>query len=362
MRLIGLILVMSTAVTLYANNFLSYFKFYHLLKTHKIPSTINDPSEWLTENGFPIRGIVSGIRTPTERLSGFVDFFLQPGMKNLETFLKDGKHSLKVIEELNNQIESGEIDLDGVALVSLDVEAMYNNMTEQLGTGASKEYLDNRIFQVDGEQDPVSPESILAALELCLQSNIFEFNKKLFKQVGGVGTGMKLSPTYACLGMGNFENIVFTSNQNLLSQILLWKRFIDDILMLFRGTKSECEDLVNWLNSLMPGVIKLKFEFSYTRIVFLDLEIFIEDGKLKTDLHTKPTNKQLYLDFNSNHPDHCKRSIPYSQALRVIERCSNITDRDGQLTNLKDKFQQRNYPDELIDSQFKRLRKKRESH
>jgi hypothetical protein len=109
-------------------------KFYHLLKTHKIPSTINDPSEWLTENGFPIRGIVSGIRTPTERLSGFVDFFLQPGMKNLETFLKDGKHSLKVIEELNNQIESGEIDLDGVALVSLDVEAMCNNMTEQLGT------------------------------------------------------------------------------------------------------------------------------------------------------------------------------------------------------------------------------------
>ena len=108
----------------------------------------------------------------------------------------------------------------------------------------------------------------------------------------------------------------------------------------------------------MSGVNKLKFEFSYTRIVFLDLEIFIEDGKLKTDLHTKPTNKQLYLDFNSNHPDHCKRSIPYSQALRVIERCSNTTDRDGQLTNLKDKFQQRNYPNDLIDSQFERAKKK----
>ena len=79
---------------------------------------------------------------------------------------------------------------------------------------------------------------------------------------------------------------------------------------------------------------------------------------MKTDLHTKPTNKQLYLDFNSNHPDHCKRSIPYSQALRVIERCSNTTDRDGQLTNLKDKFQQRNYPNDLIDSQFERAKKK----
>ena len=142
--------------------------------------------------------------------------------------------------------------MEGVALVSLDVEAMYNNMTEHLGTGASKAFLDNRIYQVDGDQNSVSTESILAALELCLQSNIFEFNKKLFKQVGGVGTGMKLSPTYACLGMGNFEKLVIESNQDLLRRIMLWKRFIDDIFMLFKGTQSDCEKLVNWLNSLMP--------------------------------------------------------------------------------------------------------------
>ena len=58
-------------------------------------------------------------------------------MQNLETFLKDGKHTLKVTEEINDQVQSGHIDLDRVGLVSLDVEAMYNNMTEELGTGAS---------------------------------------------------------------------------------------------------------------------------------------------------------------------------------------------------------------------------------
>ena len=105
---------------------------------------------------------------------------------------------------------------------------------------------------------------------------------------------------------------MFSSNQALIEQILLWKRFIDDVLMLFRGSESDCQALVSWLNSLMPGVVKFKFEFSITRIVFLDLEIFTEDGKLKTDLHIKPTNKQLYLDFKSNHPDPCKKSIPYS--------------------------------------------------
>jgi hypothetical protein len=117
---------------------------------------------------------------------------------------------------------------------------------------------------------------------------------------------------------------------------MLWNRFIDDILMLFRGSQSECRAMVNWLNSLMPGFVKLKFEFSQTRIVFLDLEIFIEDGLLKSDLHIKPTNKQLYLDFDSNHPNHCKKGIPYSQASRVVEKCSKISDRDGQLENFKE--------------------------
>ena len=169
---------------------------------------------------------------------------------------------------------------------------------------------------------------------------------------------MKLSPTYACLGMGNYEKVVFSSDQDLLKKILLWKRFIDDVLMLFRGSEIDCQALVDWLNSLMPGVVKFKFEFSITRIIFLDLEIFIEEGKLKTDLHIKPTNKQLYLDFNSNHPDHCKKSIPYSQGLRVVERCAKPCDRDEQLSNLKTKFENRNYPSDLIETQFERAKRK----
>ena len=96
----------------------------------------------------------------------------------------------------------GDLDLDGVALVSLDVESMYNNMTEQLGTGASREFLENRNVQEGGDINSVSSESILAALDLCLKSNIFEFNEQLFKQVGGVGTGMKLSPHICMLRDG----------------------------------------------------------------------------------------------------------------------------------------------------------------
>ena len=59
--------------------------FYHLLKTHNLPTAVSDPSEWINENGRPIRGIISCVNSPTERLAGFIDHFLQPGMRGLDS-------------------------------------------------------------------------------------------------------------------------------------------------------------------------------------------------------------------------------------------------------------------------------------
>ena len=77
--------------------------FYHLLKTHKIPTELVSPLKWLEEQGFPIRGIISGKGGPTERLAGFIDHFLQPGMKKLGSFLKDTKHTLQIMENINEK-------------------------------------------------------------------------------------------------------------------------------------------------------------------------------------------------------------------------------------------------------------------
>ena len=116
--------------------------------------------------------------------------------------------------------------------------------------------------------------------------------------------------------------------------------------------------IVDWLNSLYPGVVKFKHEFSTKSVEFLDLIISIENSKIETNLYIKPSNKQLYLDFFSNHPDHCKKGVIYGQALRVIERCSNKKDADIHLENLKSKLIKRNYPEELINSNFRKARKK----
>ena len=94
--------------------------------------------------------------------------------------------------------------------------------------------------------------------------------------------------------------------------------------MLFRGSPEECKELFEWLNSLIPGIVKFKFEYSQSRIEFLDLQIFIEDKKLKISLFIKPGNLQLYLDFSP-------QPIVYSQALRIVERCSLPEDLESNL-------------------------------
>ena len=42
-----------------------------------------------------------------------------------------------------------------------------------------------------------------------------------------------------------------------------------------------------------------------------------------TDLFVKPTNTLQFLDQSSSHPYHCKKGIPYNQALRLNRTCSD---------------------------------------
>ena len=108
----------------------------------------------------------------------------------------------------------------------------------------------------------------------------------------------------------------------------------------------------------MPGIIKLKCNFSNNDLEFLDLRIKIVGGRLETEIFVKPTNLQLFLDYKSNHPTHCKDSIVYSQAVRVVERCSQPDSAVLHLETLKNKFVERNYPTDLVEKQITKAKSK----
>ena len=51
--------------------------------------------------------------------------------------------------------------------------------------------------------------------------------------------------------------------------------------------------------------------------------VSVKVGSIETELYTKPTDKHQYLLVSSCHPQHTKRSIPFSLALRLRRICSN---------------------------------------
>ena len=51
--------------------------------------------------------------------------------------------------------------------------------------------------------------------------------------------------------------------------------------------------------------------------IVINLTIYIKECKLYTRLHTKTTDRHMYLNYFSEHPMYQKRSIQYSQYLRL---------------------------------------------
>jgi hypothetical protein len=78
------------------------------------------------------------------------------------------------------------------------------------------------------------------------------------------------------------------------------------------------QEVLYYINNFHP-TIKSEFEYSYERVHFLDTSIYINNlNLLESDLFIKPTDKALLLHNGSFHPNNCKTSIIYSQALRYV--------------------------------------------
>ena len=135
--------------------------------------------------------------------------------------------------------------------------------------------------------------------------------------------GTKCAPSYANIFMSWFEEkLVFPLLTNLSDFYL---RFIDDIFLIWNGTKTDFDNLLKKINECHPS-IKFEYEMTKTEINFLDTTVFKVNNKLRTKQYVKPTDRQSYLHSKSEHPNSAKKSIAYSQALMFNKVCYNRSD------------------------------------
>ena len=109
------------------------------------------------------------------------------------------------------------------------------------------------------------------------------------------------------------------------------------------------------LNKKHP-TIKFTAEWSKTQIIFLDVTVYLENSKIKTDLYVKPTDTHQYLHSSSCHSYHCKKGIPYSQTLRLNRICSDSTFLDRRCNDLERWLLKRGYKEKKVRKQVLRDR------
>ena len=300
-------------------------RFYLLPKIHKK----NNPG----------RPVVASTNCHTTKISKYVDHYIQPLAQKVRSYIRDTTDLLNKIKNIGRIPENA-------LLVTLDVRSLYTNICHEEGLLALKNALNKR-----ANKEPAT-DALLTMMRHVLTLNCFTFNGKSYLQTRGCAMGTVAAPSYAVIYMGEFEekHIYPTIGKDCL----YYGRYIDDILLIYKGSEREFKTFAEQLNTKHPS-IKFDYEISKTSIPFLGTRIYIDDNRqLQTTLFTKPTDTHNYLHYKSAHPRHLKNSLPYSQALRLRRICTKDDELSSNCKQMEENFLRRGYHKEILQEQIRK--------
>ncbi|OCT95432.1 hypothetical protein XELAEV_18013121mg [Xenopus laevis] len=156
--------------------------------------------------------------------------------------------------------------------------------------------------------------------------------------------GAKFAPTYANLYMGWWEEIhLFGGKLVGVSFIKLYKRYVDDLLLVWRGSESQFSSFVESLNHNDCN-LRFTFSFDHANIDFLDLKLMSKSSEIVSTVYRKKSAGNSLLRADSCHPKHIFKAVPIGQFQRLRRNCMQ----------LRDRFLARGYPLSLLEIAFVR--------
>lgn len=135
-----------------------------------------------------------------------------------------------------------------------------------------------------------------------MEENDFKWGDKIYKDPLVLPTGGPLSALISEIYLHNFESSRLSNEKkSLLSQSYLSQQICDDNFMIMTSTKRQASPL-NHLTKINKTIkIKLEIEEN-TSIPFLDVIVIKNKDKPKCCVYRKPTQTELVIPKNSNHP------------------------------------------------------------
>jgi len=250
--------------------------------------------------GYPLRVIVSSLKSPLYELSYFLHNIIRNSVPDATSSVGN---SFKLVKELNGNM----MDY-GCTLASLDVVSLFTNVPSQF----VYEGIENR-WELIERNTKIPKQEFINAIRLVLESTFFVFDGTFYKQIFGTPMGSPLSPIIADLVLRDIETKAI---KKLPFQLPLYRRYVDDILL--AAQVDQFNIIIETFNSFHKR-LQFTLEMSIdNKINFLDVTIILNDRIMMFDIYEKPTNTGRYINYYSRHPSAQKRSIVYGLIDRTI--------------------------------------------
>ncbi|CAF3810183.1 unnamed protein product [Rotaria sordida] len=295
------------------------------------------------KSGTPQRPIISGLKHSTIKISKFLDDLLRPLFDKMtqETTVTSG---FELVKKLN---EWSKVNMNqNTIFCTIDGIDLYTMIPHVEGVLSLKKMLDYlKLKKANG----FKVETIIRLSRFVMQNNYFSYDGQFYHQIRDGAMGSPLTLTMANCYMFFFERAL---PKQIKNGVGLYFRYIDDLFIVINwSTRYLLKQIDRW--NKFDENIKLHANIG-AFINFLDLYIYMEnrDGTLCTTVYQKPSYESYYLPFNSIHPLHMKKNIPFTMLLCAIRYCSTYQTYLDECEKLRMTLLLNKYPNKFIEQQF----------
>lgn len=255
-----------------------------------------------------------GHSKPTRPIVGATNWWTTPISKLLSKEMKPylkAEHLAINTEDVTKALDNfNESNSSPFSLVTLDVSSLYTNINLNTLESLISTYCTQNLLQM---------------LQFINKCNYFTYNEKIYLQTDGIAMGTNAAPELA-----NFY-LIKLLDPIILNQpkVKFYRRYLDDLFIIWIGTKEELTTFHNELNNAIENII-LTIVHSPSEVDYLDLKIgrsIIFDEFDSRDIivyqtHQKPLNKYAYIGPNSRHPRHLFKSFINAELNRYSRNSS----------------------------------------
>jgi hypothetical protein len=303
-------------------------EFHGIPKVHKKPWTL--------------RPIVPSHSWVTSCVSTVLDHLCQPLLKHMPWIVESTK---TVINQLENVRDTKHTP---IWIMTGDVVSCYSNIPPKLCAKTIA-----NLWRRHCSGSTIKMAAIRDMATFIMDNNYLSYRGQAFHQINGLAMGTACAPVLANLYMGYHEEQQNTVNQ---PGVLLYVRYIDDILCLFQGTKEEA---ISFSESVKLGPLKITWSIDPLRNEFLDIELLkTPDAGLRavhTRLYRKELNRHLYIPWSSAHPLHVKKGFVKAELTRFAMICSKPEYFADARTEFYGNLRRRGYPAKTLIEWFRQV-------